>query len=494
MNYFLSMDLGQKQGLSQKQNQLLMMLPQMRQAISFLQLPVMELSPLIEAELEHNPVLEYMEDDSEEDEQREAGAEHDEPDGDASASQELAISDENFEVLRQLDEEYRDFFNESGQTVTSRTQEDEKKQAYLENSIPDSPTLFAYLMEQAQETFATQEELKVAEAIIGNLDDRGFLQTPLEEIALTSQTKLKNIQEVLAVIQTFEPRGIGASSLQDCLMIQLRQQNKEGTIAYLIVEKYFDDLLHNRIPTIQRNLNCSYADICDAIEQHIAKLDFRPGALLRNQEIQSIIPDLMIRAEEDKLFVDINDDSMPSLRLNRRYMRMLEDESLPVETKDYIKQNILSAKWLMRNIYQRNETLQRIGELLADKQKDFLINPEGQLIPMTMKFVAQELQLHESTIARAVSNKYIDTPRGVLPLRSFFSTTYVSAQGEDISAQTVLDAISRIIEEEDKKHPLSDEAISAKLKEQGIICARRTVAKHRQELNQGNALQRRKYS
>lgn len=493
MTYSMSMDLGPRQSL--KQNQLLMMLPQMRQAISLLQLPIMELSPLIEAELEHNPVLEYLEErtDDGELERVEEDAVHEEPEAEFNEEKEITIDNKDFEVLKQLDEDFRDYYDENQQEVTPRTRDDEKKQTFLESSLIDTPKLFEFLMLQAEETFENAEDRKVAECIIGNLDERGFLQMPLEEISLLAGAPAEKVKTILIEIQTFEPYGIGASDLRESLLIQLRCLHKQNTLAYIIIEDHFDDLLHNRLPNIQKKLNCDYKKLCETIENQIARLDFRPGATLSASNQQNIVADLTIVLEDTTLIVEVNRDSIPSLCLNRRYMRMLEDESLPVETKDYIKQNVLSAKWLMRNIYQRNDTLIRIGEMLAKVQREFLINPEGKLVPLTMKTVAQDLDLHESTIARAVSNKYVNTPRGLLPLRSFFSTAYVNTEGEDISSTTVQDAIQNLIEKEDKKRPLSDDTISKKLKDVGIICARRTVAKHRQELNLGNTSQRRKF-
>lgn len=496
MTYSMSMDLGPKQSISLKQNQLLMMLPQMRQAISLLQMPIMELSPLIEAELEHNPVLEYLEerqDDYGELETFEDDAVHEEPDGELASEKDLTIDDRDFEVMKQLEEDFRDYYEENQQEVTPRTRDDEKRQSFLETSLIDKPKLFEFLMIQAEETFESPEDRKAAEAIIGNLDERGFLQMQLDEISHLTGFTVEKLHEVLKEIQTFEPHGVGAYDLKEALLIQLRCLNKQDSLAYTIVEMYFDDLLHNRLPNIQKKLNCDYKLLCTTIENEIARLDFRPGSSFGSSNEQNIVPDLLIILENDQLLVDVNKDSIPSLCLNKRYIRMLEDENLPVETKDYIKQNILSAKWLMRNIYQRNDTLVRIGEVLTRIQREFFVDSDGKLVPLTMKSVAQELELHESTIARAVSGKYVDTPRGLLSLRFFFSTAYTSAEGLDISSNTVQDAIKNLIEGEDKKHPLSDDTISKKLKGLGIICARRTVAKHRNELNLGNTSQRRKF-
>ena len=197
--------------------------------------------------------------------------------------------------------------------------------------------------------------------------------------------------------------------------------------------------------------------------------------------------------EEDKLTIIINDDRLPTIRLNSRYLRMLDDKNLPKETRDFIRNKLASAKWLLKNIDQRNDTIYRLVESLTKYQNDFFLTPNGKLVPLTMKVLAEELGLHESTIARAVANKYVDTPRGILPLRYFFSNAYTTAEGEDISSKTVRDVLKKIIEKENKKRPLSDEALSKVLEKKGIPCARRTVAKYRSEMYIGNTKQRREF-
>ena len=333
----------------------------------------------------------------------------------------------------------------------------------------------------------------MAEALIGNFDERGFLQTSLLEIALLNGFEEHNLQKILVQIQDFEPFGVGAKNLQESLLIQLRCMAKKNTLAYEIIEKHYEDLLHNRIPLIQKSLKCTSDEIANAIDRCISKLDLHPGTWHSRQTVQTITPDVIVRQEDDKLIIETNDDYIPSLRFSSRYMRMLEDENLSLEAKEFIRHKILSAKWLLRNIHQRNETLEKIAHSLTQRQREFFVNPEGKLIPLTMKILSEELSLHESTIARAVANKYIDCPRGLLPLRSFFTNAIVNDEGEDISSNTVKNVLLDIIHNEDKHKPLSDEAISKMIKAKGINCARRTVAKDLAALNIGNTQQRRKF-
>lgn len=497
MTYPISLNINQKQAPNLKQMQRLIMSPQMQQALNLLQLPIMELSALIENEMEQNPVLESASDQEQEDYEMESiirETEEAQEESAAPTEKELLFDDHDFEIMKQLDDDFKDHFNESSTFRKQRTADDDKLASYLENSIHSELTLFGHLMQQAQETFSTEEEIKVAESIIGSLDERGFLQSSLEEIAMLNGFKYEEVARILVEIQKFEPCGVGAQTIKESLLIQLMQQGKKDSLAYLIVDAHYQDLIHNRIPLIQRQLKCTSQQISEAIEKDIAKLDLHPGISFSHEVVQQIVPDVTINQENEVLSVTIPDDYLPTFRLNSRYLKMLDDETLTVETKDFIKQKLMSAKWLMRNIHQRNETLEKIANVLIEKQSAFFLNPDGKLAPMTMKMLAEELNVHESTVARAVSNKYLHCPRGVFPLRSFFTNTYINDQGEDISSQTVRDVLLDIIKNENKSKPLSDEAIAAAIKERGIQCARRTVAKYRTALQIGNAHQRKKYN
>ncbi len=487
-----SLELRLKQGQNLRQMQRLIMSPQMQQAISLLQMPLIELADRIDEELVQNPILENSDEESktEQASEQEVSLEVTEND----SEKELSFDDDNFEILKRLDDDLREHFDQSSGFSSTISSEDEKLRTFIENSISFQETLFEHLMNQAREIFEDPRHLAMAEALIGNFDASGFINTPLGEIALLHSFEQKELLDVLDKIQQFEPIGVGARTLQESLLIQLRIMGKKETLAYQLLKENFDELLHNRIPQIQKAQNCTSADIASAIRDTISKLDLHPGASFSSTTVQTIVPDVLILQEDEKLIVKINDDSIPSLRLNRRYMRYLDDPNMSAETKEFVKQKIVSAKWFLRNIHQRNETLERIASELIKCQYEFFSEAKGQLQPLTMQKLADELHLHESTIARAVSNKYVDSPRGILSLRSFFTNTYITDEGNDISSKTVKEELLKIVDAEDKQKPLSDDAISAKLQEKGITCARRTVAKYRGLLNLGNAHQRRKYS
>lgn len=476
----IQQQLTQNQKLKQIQH--LIMSQQMQQALQFLQLPIMELQSLIEMEMEHNPILEFSTDDPPQDYEYQ---EHEE--------QKLDFDARNFEIMQQVDEEFRDHFAETGSYAPKQSRLDnEKQKSFVDSLVCKEKSLFEYLMQQAHETFDSQESLKIAEALIGHVNEYGFIETELQEIATLYNYDKAKLLDVLKVVQTFDPPGVGASNIQEALLIQLRQKGKEKDLSYQILHKHYADLLHNRLPAISKKTGYSLKDISQAMRD-IAKLDLHPGMNWSQTTIPYIIPDVFIKPQGDDFIIYVNEDPLPPLRLNAKYLEMLEDPSLSEETKDFIKKKIASAKWMLRNLTQRNETLAQIAHFLVKKQKAYFSNPEGQLIPMIMAEIAEELHVHESTIARTVSNKYMDTPRGLIALRSLFTNSYVTHNGDDISSQTVRDEILALIEKEDKNKPLSDQAISELLQKKGIPCARRTVAKYRQELHIGSTRQRKQY-
>jgi RNA polymerase sigma-54 factor len=445
-----------------KQIQRLILSPQMQQALHLLQLPVLELGSVIREELTQNPILEL-------------------------SDNQTSDSDE-FEILNCIDDELRP-------PSFQGKREEEDLKAFIENTVAYENSLFDHLMSQAYETFTDPEDRRYAEAIIGNLDHDGILSLSLEEIAALSSTTVERILPILLEIQTFDPLGVGAQNLKEALLIQLKGLGKEKSLAFRIIENHYDEVIHNKIPFIAKSLSHSVQEVRDAIVKEIAHLDLHPGSNQAEghykQVVQHLTPDLSINYSEGKFSIEINDDHIPTLRLNRSYLQMLQDHGLNEETRNYIQEKIASGKWLLRNLHERHQTLYRIALQLIQNQSLFFSSPKGNLIPLTMKEIAEKLELHESTIARAVANKYVSCPRGILPLRSFFTHAYTTETGENISAQTVKELLVQILGNEDKKSPLSDEMISAMIKEKGIPCARRTVAKYRQELGIGNTTQRR---
>lgn len=490
-----SMQHGQRQNL--KQSQRLMMSPQMQQAISMLQMPIQELALKAEAEIATNPIFEdEMEARHEACDIEEEAAElaiHEAPLSSDTPTEEMTFDANDFSILTRLDDEFQEHWKESGNYAMQQTREEEKRKSYMESSIQATTTLFDFLMDQARDTFSIPEEIEAAEQIIGNLDESGFLTSSIEEIASLNTLPVNLLDSVLQQIQTFRPYGVAASDLRHSLLIQLDCRGLRESLSYQIVQDQFDDLLHHRISVIHKKLGVSPGTIEEVIDRDIAHLDFHPGAWHSQEATHYITPDLTIEEGEDGGFqVRVNQERMPTLRINRKYLRMLSEEELPDDVREYLQTRLASGKWLLRNVYQRDQTLRRLGDYLLEHQADYLTNPQGELRPMTMKEISEALDLHESTIARAVSNKYLQCPKGLLLLRSLFTAAYETGGGL-VSSNTVKERLQEIIAAEEKGRPLSDEALSAKLSEVGVECARRTVAKYRKELGIGNASQRRRF-
>ncbi len=482
-----------------KQTQRLIMSPQMQQAIQLLQVPAMELASLIELEMELNPLLEYTpetenEEEPEEDRVMSEEAKNEEEGAEPTQTEpEMIFNEDDFSFVQELEDEFGDHWEQSSTPYGFSKKDSERLHSFLENSITSEETLYEHLIHQAHETFNKEDEIALAEALIGNIDSSGYLKTSIEELSAICRCTEDDIKKILDVLHTFDPPGVGARSLQEALLIQLQQKNKTQSLAYKIVKDCYHEMLHNQIPTVAKQLKCSNDDVSSTITHEIAPLDLHPGLSFGRPITQPIVPDASIQQEGDKLTVYINEDQLPAIRMNRTYLKLLNEENLDKETKEFIQRKIKSAKWLLKNIIQRNDTIERIVRALAEKQRAFFISPTGALMPLTMRMIADELEVHESTVARAVAHKYIDTPKGLLPLRFFFTNAYTSSKGTDVSSDTVRHLLEEAINKEDKSSPYSDNRLSQILQKHGIHCARRTIAKYRQELSIGNALQRKKY-
>jgi len=480
---------------SLKQNQRLIMSPQMQQAILLLQIPILELSQAVQLELNNNPVIEYSDEHTETDYESEQLEESiQESEGDYIENEELKFEDENFDIIEHLNEDYNDLFHESENYSLRRSSEESKLKSFLEHNIYAKITLQDTLITQAKDTFNTEEEIKAAEIIIASLDDKGFLSSDINELSVFTGITPDLLKKVLPTIQTFDPPGIAATNLKDSLLFQLLLKGKKDGLAFRIIQNHFDDLIHNKIKLITNKLHCTPQQIANAVKNEISKLNLQPGNAIGDDIPQEITPDLYIFIDDnDELSINVSSEFIPDIKINPKYLEMINDPSIPEETKEFIRQKISSAQWLIKNITQRNSTIERIGLLLIKTQKEFLENPNGQLVPMTMKTYSEELNLHESTIARAVANKYLACDRGIFPLRFFFTNAIECDDGSNISSKSVKDILDEIIHDENKLSPFSDEILSKLLKDKGVYCARRTVAKYRAELNLGNAQQRKKF-
>ena len=449
----------QVQNLSMQQT----LAPQLQQSLQILQAPILELRNLIQAELAVNPVIEEERTEPTlEDKQRE----HDE-------------FKEEFEHLAKLDEEWRDYMSQSS-AYSSRSQEDEERRQFFFDSIVGNETLQQHLLEQLQTTDLGTHQRKIAELIIGNIDDLGFLQVSPEEMSQNTGLDVAEIQAVLEIVQMFHPVGVGTRDLRECLLVQLRRLGKGDSMEYRIVDKHLEDLGKRRFPEIARRLGSTPEQVQKCAD-FIATLDPKPGQLFTPDMTNYVLPDITVEKVSGDWQVSLNGEQIPHLRISNTYKDLMAQEKNPEEVRDYIREKIRSGKFLIKSIHQRQQTISNIANELLARQIEFFEKGPAALRPLTMVQVADAVGVHETTVSRAISGKYMATPWGVFEMKYFFTPGYQTADGEAMSNTSVKNAIIELVKNEDTRSPLSDKEIVDILTERGIPIARRTVAKYRAE-------------
>jgi RNA polymerase sigma-54 factor len=473
-------------GMQQRQSLALQQIlsPQLQQSLLILQTPLLELRNLVQQEMETNPVLEELPEDSGANER-----------SDAEASADENFRDE-FEKLASLDEEWRDYMAQSASSNFDGrrgSKEADEKRQFLFDSIPVQETLQQNLIAQLNQTVLSADDRKAAELIIGNIDDDGFLQSTPEEMALNSGIPQDDFERGLALIQTFYPAGVGARDLRECLLIQLQRQGKERSLEYGIVAEHMDDLGRHRFPEIARRMAISAEDVQKAAD-NIARLNPRPGQVFAAAPQNYVLPDVVVEKVDGEYQISFNNEQIPHLRISNLYKDIIASGNTQTrDVKDYIRDKIRSGKFLIRSIHQRQQTIMNIAQQIVSRQRDFLDYGTSHLKPMTMAEVAETVGVHETTVSRAVSGKYMATPQGVFEMKYFFTGGYQTATGESLSNTSVKQAVLDLVKHESGGAPLSDHEIVEILSERGIPIARRTVAKYRSELNILPSHMRRKY-
>lgn len=467
----------------QKQTQTLVLAPQLRQSLKILQAPTLELRSLVMQELQTNPTLEElpMEDISLDApvaaEERET---HDEVEPANEADESLEFKDD-FSILEKMTEDWRDSMaQETGER--EYTSEDAERRQHFFDSLTGSVSLQEELLAQGRLAESDPQILQALEYLVGSLDNRGFLTSSVSDIALSAALPLRKVQQALALLKTMEPVGIGASGINECLLIQLRHKNLGSSIAAAIIQDHFDLLMRRRIPEMARKLGVSTDEVEDALEV-IASLDPAPGRKFQEDSNRVVQPD--VRVEKDaygEWVIHLNGDYVPRLRISSLYKEMLAKGVLRGKDREYIRDQIRNGKFLINSIEQRQQTIERITRAILTFQLDFFETGVSQLHPLTMSQVAETVGVHETTVSRAIANKYIDTPHGVFDFKFFFTTGYTGQEGEAISNTSVKERIARMVADEDPAKPMSDQAIVNRLQEDGVTIARRTVAKYREEL------------
>ncbi|MDP2469426.1 MAG: RNA polymerase factor sigma-54 [Candidatus Palauibacterales bacterium] len=464
-----------RRGLSQSlgMRQELKINPRLYQAMDLLYMPLLDLQAHLKQEVLVNPFLEFTEMAEEEIPEEKADEEEDEDEVDW---EEILLNG----------------FDAGGR----RSQFDDKEHYMPTPAAP--PDLWEHLREQLNLLTLADRELALGEEIIGNIDREGFLACGLEVVVETlndwlAETEpelweemepftLEEAESVLGVIQGFYPPGVGARDLRETLLIQLRERGEDDTLAYRIIHDHFDQLVNHRWSELSKEHGISPLDVQSAADS-IAKLDPKPGLKYADMSENYVIPDLAVEKVDDEYFVFHNDSSLPRLKLSRSYREVAQDRNqYQGENKAFISKKLNSAQWMIQAIEQRRQTMLKVMNFIVDRQRDFFEKGVEHLRPLTLREVAEHIDMHESTVSRVTNDKYVQTPRGVLPLKFFFSSGLSTDYGEDVSARGIRARIQKLVADEDPKKPLTDQAIVDVLKKEGVQIARRTVAKYRDQL------------
>jgi len=485
--------------LSQKMALAQVLAPQLQQSLALLQAPTLELQALVQQEMEQNPVLEEdpNTDTQQEKDEREGAAESaeataaDPAEPPADTQFDPATEKEGkdpvddfqaeFERLTQMDQDWRDHFA-TATTPLRSTEEDEEKRDFMFNSIVQGTSLQENLLEQVRLSELNNGECSIAEMIIGNIDDYGYLKSTVDELVLTTSVEPQRIEAVLKVIQSFHPPGVGARDLRECLLLQLERRKLKHTLEYKIVSECFDALSKRRIPEIARVMGRDLDDIQESL-QRIANLEPRPGReFLPNNDIY-VVPEVFVtKGDDGEFIVSTNNDHIPHLRISNHYKDLMAQAESSSEVRNYIREKIRAGKFLIKSLHQRQSTILNIGREIVKRQREFMEKGTAHLKPLTMVQVAEVVGVHETTVSRAVSGKYMQTPFGVFEMKYFFTSGLQTTGGEAMSNTSVKEMIEEIFKNEDQTKPLSDHQVVQMLQAKGIMIARRTVAKYRAEL------------
>jgi len=459
------------------------MSPQLIQRIEILQLSSLDLKEMIQKELIENEVIEIEE--PVEEKSLDKKEEKDLPDEEAGFNEEM----ERYSALAEA--------NEKGGIREGRRRtrgEADPKMEAMQNTASRPITLQDHLKNQLDLTDAIPRNTKLAEEIIYNIDARGYLLYPLEEIRLSldDEFSVEQMEEALALVQSLEPKGVGARSLQECLILQLDKSHKNYKLVKKLIENHIEDISKNRLPKAARELGKPLNLIQEAISD-IAHLDPIPGRSYRSEDVPYVYPDVVVMLVGGQYEIRFEDGYYPRLAVNRAFIEMCRNKSLDPKLRKHVREKIESAKWLIESIEQRKSTLRRVVTEIVEYQEEFLDHGPKMLKPLKMQDIADKIGIHVSTVSRAISDKYIQTHRGIFPLKFFFTGGTRSTDGTVESRLSVKQKVREIIDTEDKAHPLSDQDIVDILRKSGMRIARRTVTKYRKAMNIPSSRERRVY-
>jgi len=488
---------GFSQDLRQRQQQSLVLAPQLRQSLKILQVAAMDLRTVIQEELQANPTLEELPMDGVSLDQEKAASDNAGEDGPSNdhdgegGSDELDFSKE-FDILTKLDADWRDYMANAGGNVPRTSEDDEKRQHFFDSLVTET-SLQEHLMRQAKLADVEPATMEAVRYLVGSLDDRGFLTQTVANIALQTDLPLEAVQAAASLLKSCDPAGIGAVDLQECLLLQLIAKARGESLSARIIRDHFDLLIRRRIPDIARKSGAPLDDVQHAIEE-IGKLDPAPGRRFAEDSNRIVTPDVTVEKDGDNWKIELNNDYIPRLRISNTYKELIAKGSLNRQERDYIREQMRSGRFLINSIEQRQQTIERITREIIKAQTAFFEEGVSKLRPLTMTQIAEIVGVHETTVSRAIANKYIRTPHGVFEFKYFFTPGYQSEGGDAISNTSVKEMINDLIAIEDRSHPHSDQELVAKLQSKGIKIARRTVAKYREELGILPSNLRREYS
>ena len=460
--------------------------PRLYQAMDLLYMPLLDLQQHLKQELLNNPFLDMVEAEDE-----------DEEDTSDSEPEPTQQEEERKEKDDEIDWEeiLLDGFDTGG-----RREEHEEKEYYEPVTVAERD-LGDHLRDQITLLDLSPRQLMLAEEFLGNVNEDGYLDCPVQQIVNSINEVIRDSAEergideeeapvytmaeaddMLRIVQALDPAGVGARDLRECLMLQLRDAGLEHSVPYRLVRDCFDELIAHRWSEISKRFGISPTDVQHAADE-IAKLDPKPGLLYASAKDNYIIPDLVVEKIDAKYHVFLNDANLPRLKLSRAYQEIARDKKkFDGESKEFISSKLNSANWMIQAIEQRRQTMLKVMNYIVDRQRDFFEKGVQYLKPLTLREVAEVINMHESTVSRVTNEKFVQTPRGVLPLKFFFSSGLSTTDGEDVSARGIKDQIQKLVQGEDPKNPLTDQAIVNILKKSGVNIARRTVAKYRDQL------------
>jgi RNA polymerase sigma-54 factor len=459
--------------------------PRLYQAMDLLYMPLLDLQQHLKQELLNNPFLDLVEaEEEDEEEQTEAEAAPETPE----------------EKERGDEIDWEEILLDGFDTAGGRREEHEERE-YYEPVTVAARDLSDHLRDQVNLLELSPREALLADEFLGNINDDGYLATPVPEIvesvndlireaAETEDRDLADLplytleegEEMLEKVQDLDPPGVGARDLRECLMLQLDEAGLSQSVPYRLVRDCFEELIAHRWSEISKRFGISAADVQKAADE-IAKLDPKPGLRFRAGDENYIIPDLIVDKIDGQYHVFLNDANLPRLRLSKAYQEIARDKKkFEGENKEFISNKLNSANWMIQAIEQRRQTMLKVMNYIVDRQRDFFEKGVQYLKPLTLREVAEVINMHESTVSRVTNEKFVQTPRGVLPLKFFCSSGLATAEGDDVSARGIKAQLQKLVQEEDPKHPLTDQAIVNILRESGVQIARRTVAKYRDQL------------